>query len=51
MGQIDKLLQQFGIEFDHALGESFYQQQAEELIAQLIDSGQATYPGRWLGNC
>ena len=42
MGQIDKLLQQFGIEFDHVLGESFYQQQAEELIAQLIDSGQAT---------
>ena len=40
--QIDKLLQQFGIQFDYALGESFYQQQAEALITQLVDSSQAT---------
>ncbi len=40
--RIDKLLQQFGIQFDYTLGESFYQQQAEALITQLVDSGQAT---------
>lgn len=40
--RIDRLLQQFGVVFDHTLGESFYQEQAKELIDQLVDSGQAT---------
>lgn len=39
--RIDRLLEQFGVKFDYALGESFYQPQAAELIASLIDSGQA----------
>lgn len=39
--KIDQLLEQFGVRFDYALGEAFYQKQAEKLIGRLIDSGLA----------
>ena len=42
LAELDKLLEQFGVRFDYTLGESFYQQQAADLIVRLIDSAQAT---------
>ncbi len=39
--RFDTIYQRLGVKFDHTLGESFYQQRLQPLVAELLDKGIA----------